>query len=124
MSVERDKPYNWNISKDGVYIMAGIAGAQSKLLLRRKDGRPAHDVVIKGWPGLSNIDFSADSKGVFMNSTSNGVATLLADLAGNVRPLWQPKYPTISNAMSSRDGRHLAITGESDSSNLRMLKEL
>jgi eukaryotic-like serine/threonine-protein kinase len=124
MSVERDKSYNWNISKDGVYIMAGISGAQSKLLLRRTDGRPAHDVEVKGWPGLNNIDFSADSKGVFMNSTSNGVATLLyVDLAGNAHPLWQPKYPTVSNAMPSRDGRHLAITGESDSSNLWMLRD-
>jgi eukaryotic-like serine/threonine-protein kinase len=124
MSVERDKTYNWNISKDGVYIMAGIWGAQSKLLLRRTDGRPAHDIDVKGWPGLNNIDFSADSKGVFMNSTSNGVATLLyVDLAGNARALWQPKYPTVSNAMPSRDGRHLAITGESDSSNLWMLRD-
>jgi hypothetical protein len=124
MNVDRDKSYNWNVSKDGVYVMAAIAGAQSKLLLRRTDGRPAHDIGGKGWPGLNNIDFSADSKGVFMNSTSNGVATLLyVDLAGNAHPLWQPKYPTVSNAEPSRDGYHLAITGESDSSNLWMLRD-
>jgi Tol biopolymer transport system component len=124
MPVDRDKSYNWDLSPDGVYITAGIQGAESKLLVRRTDGGPTHDVEIKGWPGLDYMDFSADSKGLFMNSTSNGVGTLLyVDLAGRARPLWEPRNPNVGYAFSTRDGRHLAIIGQSSNSNLWMLKD-
>jgi len=70
------------------------------------------------------MDFSVDSKGLFMNSTSNGVGTLLyVDLAGKATPLWQPKYPNVGYAFSTRDGRHLAIIGETLYSNLWTLKD-
>jgi hypothetical protein len=79
---------------------------------------------LKGGRGSTTWIFQPIARVEFMNSTSNGVATLLyVDLAGNAHPLWQPKYPTVSLALQSRDGRRLAIMGESDSSNLRMLKD-
>jgi hypothetical protein len=107
-----------------VYILAGIEGAESTLLVRRTDGRPTHDVEIKGWPGLEYMDFSADSKGVFMNSTSNGVGTLLyVDLTGKAHPLWKPKYPNVGWAFPTRDGRQLAIVGQSSYANVWMLKD-
>jgi len=78
---------------------------------------------LKGGRGLTTWIFQPIARCV-MNSTSTGVATLLyVDLAGNAHPLWQPKYPTVSLAMQSRDGRRLAIVGESDSSNPWMLKD-
>ena len=99
-------------------------GAESTLLVRRTDGHPTHDVEIKGWPGLNFMDFSADSKGLFMNSMSNGVGTLLyVDLTGRAKPLWQPKYPNVLWALPTRDGRHLAIAAESSNSNLWVLKD-
>src|SRR5262249_4373657 len=101
-----------------------IPSRDGALLVRRTDGRPAHDLAIKGWPGLNFMDFSADSKGLFMNSTSNGVGTLLyVDLAGRATPLWQPKYPNVFWAFPPGDGRHLAISMESSNSNLWMLKD-
>jgi eukaryotic-like serine/threonine-protein kinase len=122
--VRRDKEYNWDLSPDGLYILAGMGGAESTLLVRRTDGHPIHDVEIKGWPGLNFMDFSADSKGLFMNSTSNGVGTLLyVDLTGRAKPLWQPKYPNVLWAFPTRDGRHLAIAAESSNSNLWVLKD-
>jgi serine/threonine protein kinase/Tol biopolymer transport system component len=122
--VRRDKQYNWDLSPDGLYILAGIDGAENTLLVRRTDGHPTHEVEIKGWPGLNFMDFSADSKGLFMNSTSNGVGTLLyVDLAGRAKPLWQPKYPNVLWGFPTRDGRHLAIAAASFNSNLWLLKD-
>jgi serine/threonine protein kinase/Tol biopolymer transport system component len=124
MIVDREKPYNWALSPDGVYILAAIESAESTLLVRRTDGGSSHDVEIKGYPGLDYMDFSADSKGIFMNSTSNGVGTLLyVDLTGKVHPLWQPKYPYVGYAFPTRDGRHLAIIGGSAYSNVWMLND-
>jgi Tol biopolymer transport system component len=123
MPIERNKEYNWVVSPDGTYLIAGIEEAESKLIVRRTDGQPTHDIEIKGWPELRFVDFSADNKGLFMNSESHGVNTLLfVELSGKVHPLWQPKSPRVGWATSTRDGRRLAIVGTDYNSNAWMTK--
>jgi Tol biopolymer transport system component len=115
--------YRWALSPDGKYISAAHEHS-STVLVRRTDGHPAHDLTITGWPGLDNMDFSADSKGILMNASPNGIRALLyVDLAGHVRPLWQTELPRVGWAVPSRDGRHLAIEGETNSHNIWALKD-
>jgi dipeptidyl aminopeptidase/acylaminoacyl peptidase len=122
--IDRKKDYNWVLSPDGLIVLAGIENVESTLYVRRTDGRAAHDIDIKGWPGLEYMDFSADGKGLFMNSTSNGVGTLLyVELTGKVHPLWQPKSPGVGFATPTRDGHKLAILGQNFSSNVWMIKD-
>ncbi len=123
MRVDLTKNYNWVLSPDGVYVLAGNQEGESTLIARRTDGRQLHDLEIKGWPGLNFMDFSADSKGLFMNSTAHGIKTLVyVDLKGKGHPLWHPESPRVGWATPTRDGSHLAILGESSNSNLWMLK--
>ena len=114
IAVEPNRDYNWNLSPDGTYISAAKA-EENPIHIRRTDGQPAHDLTIKGWPGLDYMDFSADSKGLFIRSYSNGIGTLLyLDPSGKGHPLWQPKSPIVGWGMPSRDGRQLAIRGDSE----------
>jgi len=123
MTVDIKKSYNWALSPDGQLITAGVENAESTLYLLRTDGRKANNIEIKGWPGLEFMDFSADSKGLFMNSTSNGVSTLLfADLNGKAHLLWQPKSPSVEWALPTRDGHRLAISGQTTNSNIWMIR--
>jgi hypothetical protein len=123
LRVDTKKSYNWALSPDGQLISAGVGEAESTVYLLRSDGRKAHNIEIKGWPDLDYMDFSVDGKGLFMTSTSNGVSTLLfVDLTGKAHPLWQPKSPTVGWAIATRDGRRLAILGQTENSNVWMIR--
>jgi len=116
--------YNWDLSWDGKYISAARKGEESTIYMRRTDGQPIRDLEIKGWPGLDFMDFSADSKGFFVNSLSNGIGTLLyVDQSGKGHALWQPKSPIALWGTPTRDGRRLALYGETSNSNLWMIKD-
>jgi serine/threonine protein kinase/Tol biopolymer transport system component len=115
--------YNWALSMDGKYISAA-QDEQSTIHIRRTDGQSLPDVTVKDWPGIDNMDFAADSKGLLMNGLRNGMKTLLyVDLSGHVRPLWQPQSPRVGWGISARDGKRLAIEGETVSSNIWSLKD-
>jgi hypothetical protein len=115
--------YNWAVSPDGKYISVKQS-EQSTIYLRRTDGQPIPDITVKDWPALDNMDFAADSKGLLMNASPNGIRTLLyVDLTGRARQLWQPQSPKVGWAVPTRDARRLAIEGETVSSNIWSLKD-
>lgn len=124
IKIEPNISYNWDLSWDGKYISAAVSGEESTIHMRRTDGRPTRDLEIKGWPGLNYMDFSAHSNGFFINSLSNGIGTLLyVDQSGKGRPIWQPKSPIANWGTPTRDGRRLALYGETSNSNLWMIKD-
>ena len=87
------------------------------------DGKERRNVQIKRFPGLQYMDFSSSSKAIFMTSMLNGVATLLyIDMTGRARSIWQPTSITTGFAVSSRDGRRLAIAGGTLNSNVWLVK--
>jgi len=115
--------YNWALSPDGKYITAA-QDEQGTILIRRINGPAIPDITVKGWPGIDNMDFAADSKALIMNSIPNGRKILLyVDLSGNARVLWQPESPHVGFAVPSHDGKYLAIEGETISSNIWSLKD-
>lgn len=123
-SVDPAKKYDWLLSPDGSYIVTAQENAEEELNLLSTKGAPLRKISIRGWPNLSGMVFSADSKGLFMVGASNGVTTLLyVDLTGKVSPLWHPKSPLVEWAIPSRDGKRLAILGQSLNSNVWSIRE-
>jgi hypothetical protein len=82
--------------------------------------------MVKGWPNLSGLYWSADGKGLYCGSRSPQRRTLLyVDLKGNARVLWQYKgggYMDSIWGVPSRDGRYLAISSTLANSNVWMLE--
>jgi hypothetical protein len=100
----------WPIFRSTVIHFIPLAGGQ------------AHDLTVQGWPGFSSLDFDVDSKGLFVNSKTDGGATILyVDPAGKAHPVWQQKSSYLNWAIPSRDGRRLAMLGQSQSANMWLL---
>jgi len=115
--------YQWDVSPDGSSIATVKIGDDTVHVLAL-DGRPNRDLTLKGWPNLNSVDFSADGKGFFVNSTSNGTATLVyVDQSQRAHPAWQWKSPGISWAVPSRDGRRFAIMQLTYSGNMWMIED-
>jgi len=80
------------------------------------------DVKIEGWNAFYSFDWAIDGKGFFVSSGMLAGSTLLhIDLQGRVHPLWHQDYPQSWGAPSP-DGRHLAILGGTQDSNVWMLE--
>jgi Tol biopolymer transport system component len=87
-------------------------------------GEPDREFRVKGWPNITGLDWSPDSKGLYVGSASPQSRTLLyVDLKGNARVLWQFKGAggPISG-VPSPDGRYLAFIGAVSNSNVWMLE--
>jgi eukaryotic-like serine/threonine-protein kinase len=114
---------NWNVSPDGKWL--GLIHPRDTVIhFIPLAGGQAHDLTVEGWPGLDSIDFAPDSKGLFVCSATSGGATLLyIDPAGKAHALWQQKSSPQTWAIPSRDGRHLALMGQSQNANLWLLED-
>ena len=124
-SVDPTKKYNWALSPNGSYIAIKVDDGEGKLTILSTEGHAPRQTEITGWPGLQYMDFSSDSKGLFMTSTRNGISALLyVDLTGKAHSLWEPKLPTVGWAITTRDGKRLAIVGFSVVSNVWSVKNL
>jgi len=79
---------------------------------------------VNGWYDLNEgPDWSADSKGVYVGSSSSRGTTLLyVDLQGHATPVWEQKGNLRTWALPSPDGHHLAIMGYTVDSNVWMLE--
>ncbi len=65
---------------------------------------------LHGWAKLNGMDWSADSRSLFISSrTPSGAALLQVDLRGHAHVLWQRKAAYQIWAVPSPDGRLLAI---------------
>jgi Tol biopolymer transport system component len=98
--------------------------AEIHIRLLSLSGGPDREIIVKGWPNGSGLDWSPDGKGLYIGSVSPQSKTLLyVDLKGNARVLWQFKGASGSIwAAPSPDGRYLAILGDASNSNVWMLE--
>jgi hypothetical protein len=74
---------------------------------------------VKGWSGLSTLDWASDSRSFFVSAIQlNGTIILLnIDLQGNAHPLLQQKNGALCWAIPSSDGTFVAdmlMNGESN----------
>jgi DNA-binding winged helix-turn-helix (wHTH) protein/Tol biopolymer transport system component len=118
--------YNWCLSPDGstLAIAKGKWGDEEPRirLVSLTGGGAERWIAVHGWPGISGLDWAADSKGLWAaTSGANENALLHIDLEGNVRAVWHPKDVRVGWAIPSRDGRYLALHVRSSSANVWML---
>ena len=82
------------------------------------------ELTVKGWPNMTNIDWSSDGKGLYTGSSSPKGSTLLyVDLTGNARVLGQYKGGSGQVlGVASPDGRYIAIRATVTNSNVWILE--
>jgi hypothetical protein len=93
------------------------------------------EIAVKASPKLYSLDWSADGQGLFVSALANGGSALLhLDLTGNAQTLWYSKggvrepgdlfySGTLApRAVSSPDGRYLAIQSQTVNSNIWMIE--
>jgi Tol biopolymer transport system component len=114
--------WNLDLSPDGSRIAATRSPAGSIYILSLR-GEAMREIQVKGWSNLLSLNWAADGKGLFVaNGVQGGAVLLHVDLQGNARVLWKNHGGNWTPAMSSPDGRHLAIQGWTVDGNMWMLE--
>ena len=120
--------YQWALSPDGTRI-AVMNPPEGKVHVLHLEGRPTEEIVVKNLNLGDALDWATDGKGLFIdNSTPQGMALTYLDLRGNTHPIWEqrgivgPRGGSSIWGIASRDGRHLAIHGRTQNSNVWMLE--
>jgi DNA-binding winged helix-turn-helix (wHTH) protein/Tol biopolymer transport system component len=115
-----DSPINWSLSPDGSQLAVVVRRPnQGTIQLRSTSTGKTRDLVVKGWRGLMNADWSGDGRSLFITSHSHeGDSTLLnVTLDGRASVLLHSRNDIFS-AIPSPDGRLLAITEDSGAKNV------
>lgn len=129
-----DAHYTWDLSPDGTRI-AILKQSEATITLLSLVSHSTQAIVVKALSKLYSLDWSADGQGLFASALANGGSTLLhLDLKGNAQTLWYSKGgirapgdlfssgALAPRAVPSPDGRHLAIQGQTVSSNVWMIE--
>jgi len=118
--------YNWGLSPDGTMLAISKGkegGVEPRIRLLPLNGGQERTITLRGWPGVSSLDWAADSKSIWAASSGDDENSLLnIDLQGNARVVWRPKKKNVYWAIPSRDGRYLALHVGSSSANVWMLE--
>ena len=110
------------ISPDGtrLAVRQGDVGPVQILSLR---GQPAQSIQPKGLNMGPDYHWAADGRGLYVGSTLQGRTVLLhVDLQSRAHVMWENNGNNTTWAMPSPDGRHLAILGWTQSSNIWMME--
>jgi Tol biopolymer transport system component len=107
-----DPPCNWSLSPDGsqrAVIPVGVN--EGTIQFRSTSSDKTHDLIVKGWSGLSNVDWSLDGKSLLLawHNRDRESALLKVALDGKVSVLLRSSN-FIAYAIPSPDGRLLAIS--------------
>jgi serine/threonine protein kinase len=117
--------WNWGLSPDGTSIaVAKIGAGNNRIQLLSLSGQPSRDLSVKNWTSFTSVDWTADSRGLFVTSNPTGWSSslLYVDLAGNAHELWQVKSITPIWAIPSRNGKYVAIPAPTADSNVWMVE--
>jgi Tol biopolymer transport system component/DNA-binding winged helix-turn-helix (wHTH) protein len=116
--------WNWSLSPDGAIIAATVFGAdENRIRLLPVSGGPVRDLRVKGHTGFNSVDWAADSKGLFVSSNPTGwrQSLLYVNLSGNARQIRQVDSIWPNWAVSSRDGKYVAMPTANLVSNVWMV---
>ena len=73
--------------------------------------------------GDDGFDWTTDGKGLLVSSPRpGGIGLLRVDLLGNAHLLWEQKGGVVTWGIPSPDGRHLAMPGNTQNSNMWMIE--
>ena len=111
LDTEPGRSYGWDLSPDGS-LLAVSKIDEHEIRIRfvsLKNGR-AYEVNLHGRAKLNAMDWSADSRNLFISSHSpTGTTLLRVDLQGHARPLWEERGVYQMWAVPSPDNRRVAI---------------
>jgi len=121
VSETEEQSGGWTLSPDGLTL--GVYGRDPHegriRLFSMRDGSE-RELLVKGWSGLSTLDWANDSRSFFGSvMRPDGTIVLLhINLEGDARPLLEQKNGDMCWAIPSSDGKRLAsmlMNGESNS---------
>jgi DNA-binding winged helix-turn-helix (wHTH) protein/Tol biopolymer transport system component len=125
---EIDPDCNWSLSPDGSQrAIIDLVPNQGKIRLRATSTGEARDLIVKGWNGFQNIDWSADGKSLLVaipGSDNRDSVLLNVTLDGRASVLLHSGNPWIGYAIPSPDRRSLAIAEFTATSNVWQLENL
>ena len=116
-----DTSCQWSLSPNGserAIITFNVD--QGRIQLRSTSTGETRELVVSGWSGFRQIDWSADGKSLRVTSSNHAGETTLLDvrLDGRALILKGGSNPRIGYAIPSPDGRFLAIAEETGTSNV------
>jgi Tol biopolymer transport system component len=117
LSAPASSQYDWNLSPDGSKIVGNIEGTNRLWVLPLSGGGPKQEVVVKGWSRLQSPTWSADGQGWYVESYSPP-GLLYVDRKGQARVLSR----VADGGSPSPDGRYLAFSANTFSSNVWMIE--
>jgi serine/threonine protein kinase/DNA-binding winged helix-turn-helix (wHTH) protein/Tol biopolymer transport system component len=113
--------YDWLLSPDATKIAIVEASTDNIYLLNLKTQSLQH-IVVKHWSNFASMDWTADGKGLVMFSNLRGGVLLHVDLHGNAHVLWEPHISTRIWALTSPDGKHVAMPLDLQHANVWMME--
>ena len=115
--------YDWALSLDGTRIVIR-KNAEPRLDIVSLSGHPQQQIIVKGWTTFMGLNWAADGAGIFTSAlVPRGSILLYVDLKGNAHSLWEHKGSTGTWAIPAPDGKHLALSGGTISSNFWMMEK-
>ncbi|MFL6352367.1 MAG: LpqB family beta-propeller domain-containing protein [Bryobacteraceae bacterium] len=129
LSVMKGKPdsFNWCFSPNGKYCAwPSSRNAFKKFGIRifSVGGEWKQDIAVPGWTEIYGLDWAADALSFWAcaRNTKARSALLNVGLDGRVRTMLSNPNLNLEWAIPSPDGRHVAITADSNSSNVWLME--
>ena len=122
--IDSDAPVNWGLSPDGAHltILPYSPDNGSMTLYSIKKGT-TRKFQVKGWTGLTTVDWATDSKSMFVGTLNRAghIALLRVALDGAVHVLRGGTFPTLCGcdywAIPSPNGKWVAMNEPAGTSN-------
>jgi serine/threonine protein kinase/Tol biopolymer transport system component len=126
LKVPDEQPGDWGVAPDGSLLATVVQDPlEGRIRLFSVGDRNERDLLVKGWPGLSSLNWAGDSRSFFVSAIRpDGTIVLLnIDLQGSTRPLLEQKNGEMCWAIPSFDGKHLATMLMNGESNVWMVED-
>ena len=109
--------YVWQLAPDGRNI-AILKRHDRWVKLVPLNGGPTKTITLKAYSDLLDLSWAADSHALFVSSmTSDGAIMLHLEWNGHTQPIFQDRRATYLAAISSPDGKHVAIWADAIEAN-------
>jgi len=106
--------YGWNILPDGeslAYIPAASGGPRNRIHITSFMGHSERDISVENVVNLQNLDVLPDARGFFSTDVrTDDTRLIFIKPDGKSQVLWAPAAFSPLWAISSRDGKNVAIT--------------
>jgi Tol biopolymer transport system component len=117
---------DWGLAPDGSLLAIFSPDTHfGRIRLVSMHDLSARDLFVKGWAGVTSIDWAGDSRSMFVAAMQpDGTNVLLnVDLQGNAHLILEQKNGEMCWAIPSYDGKHLAAVLMNGESNAWMLQD-